>query len=504
MTRKININFKRLVFAVFAFSVALPMFGLGNAFAVECNGPTTIDELNGNQWLGNSSVAQITLCGNMTGTVGGRWGVNRIVTIDLNGYSITGNPTIRVSSGGGFGQQAGRLTIVGKGEVSGRFSDRVNGNNLILQGGTYTADPSKFVSGNYATYSLNGKNVVDEKGLKVYGEAPNQILEPEITDSNFIVSPMDPEEITIRKGQTAKITATLPAGSTSGVTFEADTDGVIEIDATGAITTVGTGRTWVTVTPTYDPTMAKGVYVNVYDIEPVSKPEGEQYEGEVDAAENLADVIDEGLVDDNGDATDKAKTTFGEYNAQDVAGKLQDVMHHGEVINTQIYKDEAYLTDSQRAEMVALMDGVSLDNTTFYEIDVDVYRGANYVGSLLEMDNPVRVFVAETTDPEAGYTRKYYMVSYHNGEPELLEEGVDFEIVDDKIYLLSNKFSVFALGFQDTLAPVVTNTTYSVKAPETGEAIEAEGGASASLSVAVMVAIAAVTLAGAAVIAKRK
>lgn len=51
---------------------------------------------------------------------------------------------------------------------------------------------------------------------------------------------------------------------------------------------------------------------------------------------------------------------------------------------------------------------------------------------------------------------------------------------------------------------MVTSTTYSVKVPETGEATEAEGGASANLSVAVIAAIAAVTLAGAVVFAKRK
>ena len=120
------------------------------------------------------------------------------------------------------------------------------------------------------------------------------------------------------------------------------------------------------------------------------------------------------------------------------------------------------------------------------------------------MKKPIRVFIAETTDPEAGYTRKYYMVSYHRGEPELLEEGVDFEVVDGKIYLISNKFSVFALGYKDVLAPVVTSTTYSVTAPETGANTAAEDSASVNASVAVLGAIAAATLGGVAVFAKRK
>lgn len=488
MAKKLS-TLKKAGYAAAILAMLMPAVAFTNTFA-DCEGPADLGELQAllNERNPNQN---ITLCGDINGsfTV-----YSRMTTIDLNGHSMTANSGAAFAQLGGNWNNGGQLTITGTGNVNGRMSRGFNTSSFIVKGGTYTdANVANYLASGLTAYNINGAYMV----------------EPEITAANFVVSPVDPEEITIRKGQTAKITATLPAGSTSGVTFEADADGVIEIDATGAITTVGTGYTWVTVTPAYDPTMAKGVYVNVYDIEPVSEPEGEQYEGEVNAADNLADVIDEGLVDDNGDATDKAKTTFGEYSAQYVADELQEAMRYGEVINTQIYKDEAYLTDSQRAEMVALMDGVSLDNTTFYEIDVDIYRGANYVGSLLEMDNPVRVFVAETTDPEAGYTRKYYMVSYHRGEPELLEEGVDFEIVDGKVYLISNKFSVFALGFKDTLAetstaPVVTSTTYSVKAPETGEATEAEGGASASLSVAAVVAVAAVTLAGVAVIAKRK
>lgn len=482
MVKKLS-TFKKMGYAVAALAMLMPVLAFTNTFA-DCEGPANLGELQAllNQRKQNQN---ITLCGDIDGsfTV-----YSRMTTIDLNGHSMT------ASSGEAFAQlsrgyNGGQLTITGTGNVNGRMSRSFSVGSFIAKGGTYNnAGVADYVASGLAAYNIDG----------VY------TVEPKITTTNFVVSPVSPEEITLRKGQTAKITATLPAGSTSGVTFETDTDGIIEIDATGAITTVGTGYTQVTVTPTYDSTMAKSVYVNVYDIEPMSEPDGEQYEGEVDAAENLAGVIDEGLVDDNGDATDKAKTTFGEYNAQDVVDELQEAMYYGEVINTQIYKEEAYLTDSQRAKMVALMDGVSLDNTTFYEIDVDIYRGIDYVGSLLEMDNPVRVFVAETTDPEAGYIRKYYMVSYHNGEPELLEENVDYEIVDGKIYLISKKFSVFALGFKDTLAPVVTSTTYSVKAPETGEATEVEGGASASLSMVAVVAMVAVTLAGAAVIAKRK
>ena len=479
MVQKIS-TFRRLGLAgaALAMAVAVGVVPTGSASAA-CEGPADLgqlqvllDERNDNQ--------NVTLCGNIDGqfTV-----YRRMTTINLNGYSINSG-----SEAFARVREQGQITITGAGNVNGRMSGGFNASSFIAAGGTYTdANVANFVAAGTEAYNVGG----------VY------TVEPEITSANFVVSPVDPEEITIRKGQTAQITATLPAGSTSGVTFEADTDGVIEIDENGAITTVGTGYTWVTVTPTYDTSLTKGVYVNVYDIEPVSEPEEEQYEGEVDAAENLAGVIDEGLVDDNGDATEGAETAFNGFNVDNVINQLQEAMSYGEVINTQIYKDEAYLTDSQRAEMAELMDGVSMDNIKFYEIDVDIYRGADWIGGLSEVKKPIRVFIAEATDPEAGYTRKYYMVSYHRGEPELLEEGVDFEIVDGKIYLISNKFSVFALGYKDVLAPVVT-TTYSVTAPETGVNTVAEGSASTNASVAVLGAIAAATLGGVAVFAKRK
>ena len=83
-------------------------------------------------------------------------------------------------------------------------------------------------------------------------------------------------------------------------------------------------------------------------------------------------------------------------------------------------------------------------------------------------------------------------------------EGVDFYIEDGVLYVISDKFSTFAVAYKDTLLPVKEEVVYTVTAPNTGENTTNEGGASANLSVAVIVAIAAVTLAGAAVFIKRK
>ena len=108
--------------------------------------------------------------------------------------------------------------------------------------------------------------------------------------------------------------------------------------------------------------------------------------------------------------------------------------------------------------------------------------------------------LTKVTDPETGYTRQYIVVREHNGEIETLEEGVDFYIEDGVLYVISDKFSTYAVAYKDTQIPVV----YTVTAPDTGANTTTENGASANVSVAVVVAMAAIVLAGAAVFAKRK
>lgn len=489
MSLKIS-KFKKIGCAVAAVALALPMALAGNTYADEgaCEGPANLSEL---QTLLNQRVSdqEITLCGDIDGQF---MVYRRMTTIDLNGFSLI------APEGGAFARvsEQGQLTITGTGNVYGRMSGGFNyyGNiSFFAEGGTYTdGDVADFVVEDHAAYEVDGEYRV----------------EPELTNENFVVSGENEvianyngvevnEGIFVHKGETGQINVTLPEGSTSGVTYVSDNEDIATVDENGVVTAVENGWVYVEATSTYDENVGGHVVVTIYSVEPTDPTN----EGEIGAAENVRGWIEEALSGDNEELLNRISDAIEGNQDYPAARDLQEAVYFGETINTEVIIEEAVLTDSERAEMVALMGDVSMDNVKFYDVTVDLsvdYGGDElyWVGTVHEFDTPIRVLVAEVGNPASGYARTYFAVSNHGGEPVLLTEGEDFEIVDGKFYLISNKFSVFALGFKDTLLP---------KTPDTG-AYTAETEAAADNSAVMMVvAIAAiVTVAGVAVFAKRK
>ena len=145
------------------------------------------------------------------------------------------------------------------------------------------------------------------------------------------------------------------------------------------------------------------------------------------------------------------------------------------------------------------MSGYDTGNIQYYDISVLIKADGETIGKLHELNGAITVAIAEVEDPATGYTRKYIVARMHDGEVEILEEGTDFYIENGIIYVVSDKFSTYAVAYQDTLIPVPAS------APNTGAATESASSASSSdLAVLTTIAIAAITLAGAAIFAKRK
>lgn len=294
----------------------------------------------------------------------------------------------------------------------------------------------------------------------------------------------------------------------SGKDFEADEEGTILVDTNEL--DLGVHRFAVAHTfETGERETVNSVTVVIYKI---TAAEGEY--GEEDytaAADTLKDLVDQyGEASGPGDMI-KLITKIGEiFGATDegamAAGSFGMGVLSGNEIVTRAHVEE--LSEDEVSEaLIAKIADLGAENVTYWDVtvwmEIETARGVFPLGQLHKLDNAITVAVVEVPDVEAGYTRTYYVVREHDGQIEVLTEGVDFVVVDGEVYIISDKFSTYAVAYNDTLvpAPVVVNT---VKAPETGEATEAEGGASASLSMAVVTVIAAVTLAGAAVIAKRK
>ena len=250
--------------------------------------------------------------------------------------------------------------------------------------------------------------------------------------------------------------------------------------------------------------VVKNVTVVVYSVEadPETDPEGV-------TADTLKEYI-EGIFKDSNtweefvEKVQKSREIFGdgfEY-LWSTAG-VNGAVFGGDKIETRVEVTELSEEDVDAA-LIETIKGLDVDNVEYFDVSVWMSRNGYDFGKMHQLNGKITVALTEVTDPETGYARQYIVVRQHAGEePEILVEGVDFYIEDGVLYVISDKFSTFAVAYEDTLLPV-EEVVYTVAAPNTGENTANEGGASANLSAAVIAAIAAVTLAGAVVFAKRK
>ena len=150
-------------------------------------------------------------------------------------------------------------------------------------------------------------------------------------------------------------------------------------------------------------------------------------------------------------------------------------------------------------ELVAAVREINPDVTpTYFDISVYLYGGRNFIGAMHQLTAPLTIALMETEEPAEGYARQYVLVAQHGDEePILLYEHEDFEIIDGVIYLMSDRFSTFAVTYVDTLLPV---------APNTGRlTTDAADGATADASVVMAAVISLATLLGLTTVAlKRK
>lgn len=101
---------------------------------------------------------------------------------------------------------------------------------------------------------------------------------------------------------------------------------------------------------------------------------------------------------------------------------------------------------------------------SFFDITLNVKNNVTgeTLGTLSTLDNKIKFNMAlpeELTKVAEGYTRKYYVVRYHDGKSEIISASVDGNILSFE----SDKFSTYALAYEDVKNETVVNPPTSDK-----------------------------------------
>lgn len=349
-------------------------------------------------------------------------------------------------------------------------------------------------------------------------------------DLRVVVIEVEEQTLLVAEGETIDITgsadwdASYAVDATSGEEYTAE-DGVIKFDTTG----MELGRHEVSVAHDFEEYEEEGypvaretvkkVNVVVYkiDSDPVSDPEGVTG----DTVKDLFDALnEEGLADDLLESSfwrlwniadrEDAKALFGPSHTEtfNALRSLRDAILEGQKVSTfvdvrELTEEEVEtLVDEQLKDLVKVMD--SEGNATYYDVNIFMVVNEEILGMMHQLNSPITVCLGKVEGPADGYSRQFTVIRQHAGEtPEVMTEGLKadggFFVEDGKLYIVSSKFSQYAMFYEDTLNPIPP------KAPDTGNEAKVDGTATVmSLGVTMLLVLSLMTLAGSVVAAKRK
>lgn len=373
------------------------------------------------------------------------------------------------------------------------------------------------------TVTRDGETIVESTGMNVpaidtseEGEYKISIVNTSAKEAGFEMEDnyyfyvVDPtyESAVIEQGQSLTVTGSERWSASVAIDGDAEyvaEDGALVIDTSE----LSLGMHTFTVNHNFDTgesATVKRLSVIVYK---VTSADGEYTEEEyVVAAETLKDLLEQyGAMEGYGDYI-KLVTKVGEIfgatdEGFDASNEFGANVLFGNEVVTRAYvdaMDEEDVSDALKAKMESL----GAENVTYWNVrvlmEVEMDGDVITLGEMHQLKDTITVAVVEVPSVEDGYTRIYYVVREHDGEIEPLTEGRDFFVKDGVVYIISDKFSAYAVGYTDTLIKT------AVASPNTGVATSEGGSATVTNSLAVAVAgvATAIALAGAAIFAKRK
>ncbi len=218
---------------------------------------------------------------------------------------------------------------------------------------------------------------------------------------------------------------------------------------------------------------------------------------ELEAAENKINALVEKyfdgitFVDDDGEEY----TLSSWWTLAAVEGALIDGVNvTAELVQTPLTEDEVdaeAVAAIRQAVLDKFGDTSVLDNIMYYDIDVVLTdEDGTVLGTMHQIDNAKTIIIENLAGAADGYTRNYIVIRYHDGVAEIIESSYDADA--GTVTFDSDKFSTYALAYQDTLKAVA----------DTGAATSEGASATTSTAAAVVTLAAIITLAGAVKFAK--
>lgn len=321
---------------------------------------------------------------------------------------------------------------------------------------------------------------------------------PAVTYYFYVMNPVETEEIFTRKGETATIstesswTVDMTVNMKTGEEYSTD---IVEFDTSD----MELGEYIFRMAHTFETGEREEVKVAavvVYDVVGDETDDMVNDEDRKSVADFVSGKIGTMLANDSTD--DEQVDIYMDID------ELKDLLRDGIEIETRL---EVALIDEENWEYAEAYNEVVLkieDESgivAMYEVYLVIYADGEEIGLVYELDDAITLKLEipeEYRSAADGYTRTFTVVRGH--------QAMDYSETADKMapvregnYLVfkNKKFSSFAISYQDVLNPVPIS-------PDTGKNTNVAGSASANVAVAIAGALAAVTLAGAAVFVKRK
>ena len=378
------------------------------------------------------------------------------------------------NSGGTINIQGGDFTAT-KAVLKVDKSTTDNPSIVNISGGTFNgplqiADGVEFK----ITAGLFSNSGLSKEKFSSYVDGASKVVE---IDNSLLVYPkvtkvtLSAADLKVEKNTTTQFFATVaPVGSLESVVWTSSDESVATVDKIGKVKGLKAGTT--TIRATADKFSAT-CNVTVFEIKPPTSNEN------VLLGEGSANLIKD-VVKDVIKNIDRQNVI-----SEDTKVKLEKALEEGKIISV-IPKIERQEVSTITKENVRKVENVMKETTAqgsvskivqYHDLSMVLTADENYLGVIHELSNKIKITIRIPEELIKEH-RNFYMIRVHNDGKA---ERIDGELVDNKFTIETDRFSLYALAYEeakaedvpenptDTNTPSTPNVENKPTAPSTGD-----------------------------------